>query len=121
MPDIPTAGQLALLAATVVFFAAAAAFSFARRRSEDNRLRIAAKSCLYWGILLGIGVLVWHSLRRGSWLPLEDNFEALTWLGLLLALFLAYLQRAHPLRGLDGFLLPVVIVLLIAAAYFGRQ
>jgi ABC-type uncharacterized transport system permease subunit len=38
---------------------------------------------------------------------------------LLLALFVAYVQRAHPLRGLDWFVMPIVILLLIAAAVFG--
>ena len=55
-----------------------------------------------------------------DWLPLGDNFDALVWLGLLLAMFVLYTQRAHPLRGLDWFVLPIVILLLVSAAVFGR-
>src|SRR5438067_5591497 len=122
MGDVPTAGQLLLLTAAVGCFIATTLLSLARRRrAESDRLRVATKACLYWGIVLGVGVLVWHSVRRGSWLPLEDNFEALVWLGLLLALFVAYTQRMHPLRGLDWFVVPIAVILLACAAVFGRQ
>lgn len=124
-----TAGQVALLVASVALFAAGWAVSLLRlwvdggndtkRTDRDATLRLASKACVYGGILVGLGVLVWHSAYRGSWLPVEDNFDAFTWLGLLLALFILYMQRAHPLRGLDWFLLPVVVLLLIAAAVFG--
>src|SRR5688500_3905606 len=67
--------------------------------------RVAAKMCAYLGVAAALGVLVWHSVDRRSWWPLEDNFDALTWLGILLALFVLYTQRAHPLRGLDWFLM----------------
>ena len=40
--------------------------------------------------------------------------------GLLLALFVLYTQRIHPLRGLDWFVLPIVILLLAGAAVFGK-
>ena len=62
---------------------------------ELERIRIAAKACAYVGVTLGILVLVWHSLVRGSWLPLEDNFDALIWLALLLAT----LSRAPAIEG----------------------
>ena len=117
---MPHAGQLALLFAAVAAFAAGGVLSLARLKSDSNRLRIAAKACQYWGILFGIAVLVWHSLARRSWLPLEDNFDAMIWLALMLAAFVAYVQRTRPLRGLDWFIMPVVIGLLLAAAFFGR-
>ena len=120
MPDVPNTGQLHLLFAAIAILAAGGIVSVARLRSDSNNLRIAAKACQYGGILVGIGVLVWHSLDRGKWLPLGDNFEAMMWLALLLALFVAYTQRTKPLRGLDWFLMPIVILLLIAAAIFGR-
>ena len=119
MPEIPTLGQLTLLFAAVAMFVAAEVFSLLRLRGEE-RYRVSAKACFYCGIILGMGVLVWHSFRRGSWLPLSDNFDALIWLALLLALFVAYTQRVHPLRGLDWFILPIVAMLLVAAAVFGR-
>jgi ABC-type uncharacterized transport system permease subunit len=120
LPDVPRAGQLALLFAAVAAFAAGGVLSLARLKSDNNRLRIAAKACQYFGILLGVAVLAWHSLARRSWLPLEDNFDAMIWLALLLAAFVAYVQGTRPLRGLDWFVMPIVIGLLVAAAVFGR-
>ena len=120
MPDVPNYGQLHLLFAAIAVFVAGGAASIARLTTDDNRLRIASKACQYGGILMSIVVLVWHSLDRGKWLPLGDNFEAMMWLALLLSLFVAYTQRTNPLRGLDWFLMPVVVLMLIAAAVFGR-
>ena len=120
MPDVPNTGQLALLIAAVAVFAIGGVISLCRLRWSGEALRIAAKACLYTGILLSFAVLVWHARDRGSWLPLADNFDALIWLGLLLAIFVAYVQRVRPLRGLDWFVMPIVMLLLIAAAVFGR-
>ena len=71
-------------------------------------------------MLLGVIVLLWHNTTRGSWLPLGDNFDTLIWLGLLLAIFSFYVQRTKPIGGLDWFTTPIVILLLLAAAIFGR-
>jgi ABC-type uncharacterized transport system permease subunit len=120
MPDVPNYGQLHLLFAAIAIFAAGGVVSIARLKSDQNGLRIASKACLYGGIVISMIVLVWHSLDRGKWLPLGDNFEAMMWLALLISLFVAYTQRTKPLRGLDWFLMPIVILLLIAAAIFGR-
>jgi ABC-type uncharacterized transport system permease subunit len=120
MNDVPTAGQLVLLCAAIGAFAVGVTFSASRLKFDFPWLRIAAKACLYSGITLGIGVLIWHSRQRRSWLPLEDNFDAMIWLALLLSLFVAYTQRTRPLRGLDWFVMPIVILLLAAAAIFGR-
>ncbi len=117
---MPEVGQIALLILAIVLFAAGGALSLARLQSEAPRLRLAAKACLYWGVLVALAVLVWHAARRGNWRPLGDNFDTLIWLGLLLALFVLYTQRVHPLRGLDWFVLPISILLLIFAAIFGR-
>ena len=47
--------------------------------------------------------LVWHCIWRGNWLPLEDNFDTLIWLGFLLAIFVMYVQRAvGPSAGWTG-------------------
>lgn len=116
----PTVGQLALLFVAVALFGVGSALSLARIRWDKNSLRVAAKACWYFGVLVGLGVLVWHSVDRGSWLPLEDNFDTLIWLGLLLALFVLYVQRMRPLGGLDWFVMPIVILLLVSAAVFGR-
>lgn len=145
LPTIPTApevtaGQIHLLFVAVAFYALACGLSWARvwsgrdarrdaadtdadsarRARRDDTLRVASKACQYAGLLVGLGVLVWHSSGRGSWRPLEDNFEALIWLGLLLSLFVLYTQRTHPLRGLDVFVLPIVVLLLVGAGVFGR-
>src|SRR5579863_2354920 len=120
MPDVPNLGQLALLLAAIAAFAFGGGISLARLRSDREALRIAAKACLYLGICLAAAVLAWHAVDRGSWIPLEDNFDTLVWLAMLLALFVAYTQRTHPLRGLDWFVMPIVILLLVCAAIFGR-
>jgi ABC-type transport system involved in cytochrome c biogenesis permease subunit len=52
-------------------------------------------------------------------MPLEDNFETLATLALLLAGFTLYVQRAKPIPGLDWFLMPIVIVMLLYSALFG--
>lgn len=115
-----TAGQIALLVASVVLFAAGWGLSLLRIWWEGNEpVRVGSKAAVYGGIVVGLGVLAWHSAARRSWLPLEDNFDALIWLGLLLAGFVAYMQAARPLRGLDWFVLPIVMLLLIFAGIFG--
>ena len=119
MHDV-TAGQLALLFVSAALFAAGAILSFGRRREGPGRPRVAAKAAQYLATAAGVGVLAWHAVARGSWRPLEDNFDALVWLGLLLALFVLYTQRAHPLRGLEWFVIPIVILLLVSAAVFGK-
>jgi ABC-type uncharacterized transport system permease subunit len=119
---MPTPGQLALLLLAIGFFAAGGLASLARLWWSDRRaFRLAAKICLYWGLLVSIGVLIWHSIHRGSWLPLEDNFDAFVWLAILLTLFVLYVQRTKPIAGIDFFLMPVVILLLGSAAIFGRS
>jgi ABC-type uncharacterized transport system permease subunit len=119
MADV-TPGQIALLCVAIALFAIGWAASLLRIRWEDvNHLRVIAKASVYAGLVAGAGVLVWHSFARGSWLPLEDNFDALTWLGLLTGGFVAYVQATKPLRGLDWFLLPTAVLLLVAAAVFG--
>ncbi len=120
MPEVPTIGQLLLLVLATLAFAVGGLASVARTRFDRNGLRIAGKASMYIGIALLAGVLVWHSISRGSWIPLEDNFDALIWLGLLLAIFVQYVQRSKPLAGLEWFVMPIVILLLIAAAVFGR-
>jgi ABC-type uncharacterized transport system permease subunit len=118
----PSTGQLALLILAIAFFIVGGAVSLARLKlPEHPRLRIAAKVCLYWGLLASIGVLVWHSIDRGRWIPIGDNFDAMIWLAILLVLFVLYVQRAHPLGGLDWFVMPIAILLLLGALVFGRE
>jgi len=115
-----TNGQLILLLVATLLFAAGGGISLARLRGDRPGLRLAAKVCLYFGVCAAVGVLVWHSIYRGQWLPLEDNFDSLVWLGLLLTFFVLYVQRHRPLGGLDWFIMPIVILLFIGAAVLGR-
>jgi ABC-type uncharacterized transport system permease subunit len=78
-----------------------------------------AGACFVGAAGLSLGTLVWHSAARGSWLPFEDNFDSLIWLALLLAAFVAYVQMTNPLGGLVWFVMPIVVLLLIAAMVFG--
>ena len=116
----PSTGQIALLIVSIALFAIGIGVSLSRIWWDRDALRVGAKACAYGGVLAGMGVLVWHSVDRRSWWPLEDNFDALIWLGLLLALFVLYVQRTHPLGGLDWFVMPIVVLLLVGAAVFGR-
>ena len=115
----PNLGQILLLVAATVLFAAAEVISLSRLRRELRWSRISAKACTYLGALLALLVLVWHSMKRGTWLPLGDNFEAFISLGLLLALFVLYVQRTRPIGGIDWFVMPIVVLLMIAAIAFG--
>jgi ABC-type uncharacterized transport system permease subunit len=118
----PTAGQIIVLVLAILLFAAGGLVSLARVWWDRESLRIAAKACLWSGLTVSLGVLVWHGVtrREGRWLPLEDNFQAFIWLAALLAGFVLYVQRTRPLGGLDWFVVPIVIVLLIAAVVLGK-
>lgn len=121
MPEeVPTVGQLVLLMFAIVAFAVGGLISVARLRGDRPGFRLAAKACLYAGLVLCVSVLIWHSIWRGSWIPIEDNFDAFVWLAVLLTGFVLYIQRFKPLGGLDWFVMPVTILLLIAAGVFGR-
>ena len=116
---MPTTGQVILLCFAIALFVAGGVVSLTRLRRDRESFRIAAKACLWSGVTVGVAVLVWHYRTRKSWLPLDDNFDALVWLGLMLTLFVLYVQRARPLGGLDWFVMPIVVLLLGAAAVFG--
>jgi ABC-type uncharacterized transport system permease subunit len=107
------------MSAAAVLLAAGGAMSLARQQRGNNALRIAAKASAYWGICAALAALLWHALSRQSWTPLGDNFETLAGLGILLAGFTMYVQRARPIAGLDWFMLPIVILMLICAVVFG--
>jgi ABC-type uncharacterized transport system permease subunit len=116
---LPTPGQLALLIVAIAFFAVGGVISIARLTREHWWMRIAAKANMWSGVTAALAVLVWHSIARGTWLPLEDNFDSLIWLALVLAVFVLYVQRRRPLGGLDWFVMPIVILLLVGALVIG--
>ena len=117
---MPTHGQIALLVVSIAFFAFGGLLSLARLWRNTNPMRLAGKSLLYWGVAAAVGVLIWHSITRTNWIPIGDNFDALIWLAVLLALFVAYVQRTRPLVALDWFIMPIVIAILSCAAVIGR-
>jgi ABC-type uncharacterized transport system permease subunit len=116
----PTIGQLVLLLVTIVLFAVGGGMSFARTWTEHPTPRLVSRLLLILGILASGGVIVWHAVSRRQWVPVGDNFDALVWLATLLALFVLYVQRHTRLGALDWFVMPVVLLLLIAAAIIGR-
>jgi ABC-type uncharacterized transport system permease subunit len=115
----PTTGQIALVIVAITLFATGGMISVIRLQRDKPRLRIAAKACMWSGVTVALAVLVWHSIARQSWLPLEDNFDALIWLAVVLAVFVMYVQRRKPLGGLDWFVMPIVILLLVGALVTG--
>jgi ABC-type uncharacterized transport system permease subunit len=119
---MPTTGQILLLILAILLFCTGGLMSLARTWWDREPLRIGAKACLWCGVAVSLGVLLWHMLSRpgGSWIPLEDNFEAFVWLAVLLTGFVLYVQRTRPLGGLDWFVMPIVILLLIAAGVLGK-
>jgi ABC-type uncharacterized transport system permease subunit len=117
---MPTTPQIALLLTAVALFAIGGCISVARLRWNTRTMRITGKSSLYWGTAIAIAVLILHSITRKSWIPIGDNFDALIWLAVLLALFTEYVQGTRPLAALDWFIMPIVIALLVLAAVFGR-
>jgi ABC-type uncharacterized transport system permease subunit len=116
---LPTPGQIAVLIVSIALFTIGGAISVLRLQRDKPRLRIAAKACMWSAVAVALIVLIWHSAARRSWLPLEDNFDALTWLAVVLAVFVMYVQRRRPLGGLDWFVMPIVILLQIGAAISG--
>jgi ABC-type uncharacterized transport system permease subunit len=120
MPDVPNVGQLVLLGSATLAFVIATIVALLRLKGQREPLRVPGKIAFYAGIALGVAVLAWHSMLRKSWIPLEDNFDTLVWLAMLLAFFIAYTQRTRPLRGLESFMTPIIVLLLIAAAGFGK-
>jgi ABC-type uncharacterized transport system permease subunit len=119
---MPSSAQLSLLIIAIALFAASGRMSALRGWTQSERpgLRDASRWCLIGGIVALIALLVWHAASRGQWLPIGDNFDALIWLSTLLALFILYVQRHRQLGALDWFVLPIVLLMLVAAGVLGR-
>jgi ABC-type uncharacterized transport system permease subunit len=113
-------GQIALVIIAAVCFLGAAAASIVRLRRESVTLQLTSRGLALAGLLCGLAVLTWHSAQSGELLLLRDNFETLVCLALLLAMFVIYIHLSRPVRGLDGFLLPIVATMLVGAAVFGQ-
>jgi ABC-type uncharacterized transport system permease subunit len=111
---IPNAWEMTGLLASAGLLAGSAAASAASGRKALPRL-------LGWlGIAIGIAALASHSMASGAWLPLDDNFDALGALGLMLGGCVLYVQSTRPVGGLDWFIMPIAALMLVGAAIFGR-
>lgn len=87
-----------------------------------KQVRISFRmSCIAAGLALSLLLLAWHARATGNWQPLQDNFSALLTLAVLLAGFAAYFQIHRPMASLVALCMPVVVVLLLMAGYFGRS
>jgi ABC-type uncharacterized transport system permease subunit len=117
---MPSIGQLVLLFVAILAFAVGGGMSITRMWSDHVMPRILARVMLVIGIIASAGVIAWHSISRGTWVPVGDNFDALLWLATLLATFVLYLQHHRQLGSLDWYVMPIVLLLLVWAAIFGR-
>lgn len=73
------------------------------------------------GTVLSLIALIWHAVQRGSWVPLDDNFDAILWIAILTAMVSLYLQRQKMIGRIDWVLSPIVALLLLSAAFFGTM
>jgi ABC-type uncharacterized transport system permease subunit len=116
---VPNSGQLVLVILAVVLFGAAEVISVARLGKNLASVGFWSMICLVVGLLMLIGVLIWHSISSGQWRPIGDNFSAMVWLGTLLGMFVVYARCTLLLGALHWFVMPVAILMLLAGAYFG--
>ena len=118
---MPTTGQLALLGLAIAIFTIGGLVSLARLKWDRPLLAKLTQAALISGLVVSLGVLVWHARHQSNWLPIGDNFDAFVWLASLLVLMVIYFQSGQVLRGLDWFVMPIVILLLLGAAVFGTR
>ena len=116
----PSKGQLALVILAILFYAVGGILSLTRAWADRRAIERWGRIFLGGGIVASLGVIVWHAALRNNWLPVEDNFDALMWLSTLLAMFTLYVHHNRPLGGLDWFVMPIVLFLLIASIFVGE-
>ncbi|MGC4030285.1 MAG: cytochrome c biogenesis protein CcsA [Tepidisphaeraceae bacterium] len=112
MAEGSTIVQLAGVAAAALAVAAGTALSAAGRARAAVGFGAA-------GLLIAAAVQCWHSSVRGDWLPLQDNFDALLWLAILVGGVALYLRARETVPRLDLVSGPIVVLLLAAAGAFG--
>lgn len=117
---MPSAGQIVVVVLSIMMFLIGGGISLSRLWIEKPWSRLGAKVCMYLGLLIALVAQIWHGAARGSMWPLENNFDSLIWLAMGLALFVMYVQKRKPLAGLDWFVMPIVVLLLVGAAITGR-
>ncbi|MGF1633332.1 MAG: cytochrome c biogenesis protein CcsA [Phycisphaerae bacterium] len=120
MSDFPAIHHILLLAASAALFAAAGGVALVRLAADRGWTQPALVVLQAAGLVVGLGALLWHDIDRGNWLPLDNNFDSLAWIGLMLGGVALYLRVTRPIDGVDLFLMPTVVLLLAAAIGFGR-
>ncbi len=122
--DINQFVPMALLGLAILFFCAGGVAALLRGfhlespailKSVPNPLPF-----VFLSACLALGALIWHAVVHRNWIPLDDNFEAFCALGVMLAAFWFYVQLARPIVGLDWFLRPMVVLMLVCAGVFGQ-
>ena len=113
MDDLPTLVQLLLVAAAALAVAGGVVVSATGRRRGVVTLPAV-------GLALALVAQILHARRRGDPWPLQDNFDALLWLAILIGLASLYLRARGTVPKVDWVSGPIVVLLLAAAAVFGR-
>lgn len=113
MPDGPTIAQLIWIAVAAVLLAGGTIASAKRRRPLAAGLSVA-------GLLAAILAQTLHALHRNDWIPLQDNFDALLWLAILLAATSLYLRRNPAMTPIDRIATPIAVLLMAGAAFYGK-
>lgn len=112
MAEGSTIVQLAGVAAAGLTVATGTALSAAGRARAAVVL-----GCV--GLAIALAVQALHASLRGDWLPLQDNFDALLWLAILVGGVALYLRARGTVPRLDLVSGPIVVILLVAAGAFG--
>jgi ABC-type uncharacterized transport system permease subunit len=112
MADVPDIFQILLIALAAGLVVAGAVLSYSGRRGSS-----AFPGA---GLIVALIAQCLHSARRGDWLPLQDNFDALLWLAILVGAMTLYLRHRGIVPRFDWVSGPIVVILLAAAAVFGR-
>jgi ABC-type uncharacterized transport system permease subunit len=113
MPELST-GPFVLTALAAVLMVAAFAAALAQKIKRGLATTLAGL-----GTAAAAGALAWHCAHRGSFVPLRDNFDALLWLALLVALVSLYLRWRRTVGRIEWAAWPITVVLLAAAMVFG--
>lgn len=119
MPDLsnvaaPNTAQLVLTYLAVGLHVVGVGVSFTGLRERAITL-----VCNVLGIVLALTALVWHAATRGSWVPLEHNFESMVSLAVMVGGMSLYLELRRTIGRVEWVLTPIVILFLLAAAIFG--
>lgn len=118
-------GEITLLLLVVALYLTGGLLTTLSIRASHPRLPRLARLCLFTGLSVSVLLYLAHCLgipsgKGAGWQPLQDNFSALLGLAILLAGFVAYVQATRPMAALEWFVMPIVLVLLLAAGHFGE-